>query len=161
MARATLLTLVLGLISAASASSNADAQELLFADRYEANLTYSLPEIGDRIYDYDVYASEQQEWAWWVQYFAPYGGTFLYEKGPFYSEAAAQRYLRWYPPRYGRAEIVRHLTPLDFVFVERFDTYAEAADFASLLQSLGLVTDVRRVSDIVFVNDDPILSAGF
>ena len=104
----------------------------------------------DVIYDWNLYAaSDEPVYGYYIRYTRPDNTWF--EFGPYASEYDAY-YRLWfnvehnvYPSSY-EAEVIERELPPAWQFFARYDKYADAAAMADLLESFGLLTDIRRVS---------------
>jgi hypothetical protein len=129
----------------------ARAQSLVYqSDLYLANNTdLLLANYNDQIYDFDVYAADPD----------PVTGYFIVvlyrdgseeEFGPYASRSSAE-YSLFFMVEHGQlsgaidAEIVARALPPKWVFMRRFDKRAAAVAYADLLESVGLLTDIRVV----------------
>jgi hypothetical protein len=104
----------------------------------------------DILYDYDLYVADgDPHYGWFLVY--TFADNSTIEDGPYssYSQAAWRLWFNVEHNIYANAvdvEIVERELPPVWQFVERYGTYAAAADMADLFEQFGFLTDIRRVS---------------
>jgi hypothetical protein len=104
----------------------------------------------DVLYDYDLYVADSEPRYGWVLVYT-FADNSTIEYGPYtnYSDAT---WRLWFNVEHNihtnavDVEIVEEELPPLWQFVQRYGTYAEAADMADLFEQFGFLTDIRRVS---------------
>jgi hypothetical protein len=104
----------------------------------------------DVLYDYDLYVADSDpRYGWFLVYTFADNSTIEY--GPYtnYSDATWRLWFNVEHNIHANAvdvEIVEEQLPPLWQFVQRYGTYAAAADMADLFEQFGFLTDIRRVS---------------
>jgi hypothetical protein len=124
------------------------------AQYYTSYSSYTLNSYEDTFYDFEVYAAEEPGDGYFILWEMSDGSTIKY--GPYYSYSDAQNRLMkilfggWEPDGYVDVDIVELPLEPDFVLFDTVGTRAAANELADQLESLGLLTNIRRISSYRF-----------
>ncbi len=123
----------------------------LQAPAAEPSLQSSITTLNpDVLFDYDLYVADgDPHYGWFLVY--TFADNSTIEDGPYssYSQASWRLWFNVEHNIYTNAvdvEIVERELPPVWQFVERYGTYAAAADIADLFEQFGFLTDIRPVS---------------
>jgi hypothetical protein len=104
----------------------------------------------DVLFDYDLYVADSEPRFGWVLVYT-FADNSTIEYGPYtnYSDAS---WRLWFNVEHNihtnavDVEIVEEELPPVWQFVQRYGTYAAAADMADLFENFGFLSDIRPVS---------------